>query len=286
MDPPRPVVAVACACLLAVAGCSGVVPDDDRARTATLTPASVPDDPAGELAPGIGERRVTDREVAATVHQSVLAGASYRVTHRRTIEDANGTLARTRWNATVDPDRRAYLISRAERSARVYLGGGPNASIAVWYHDGVVRNRFVPADGRPRYWGYDDMSDQDPFRTPTRADEAVSALTAFDYRVVEERTVDGTRAYALRGTRLARPSALDVPPVLTTPRNATLEAVVTEAGVVRSYELRYHARYRDRAVRVRTVYEVSAMGTAAVPRPTWLSAANESVSEREEEEES
>jgi len=274
---PRPVAAVACACLLAVAGCSGIAPGDDRAPTATLTPASIPEEPAGELAPGVGERRVTDRETAASVHRSVLAGASYRVRHDRTIEGPNGTLARTRWNATVDPGRRAYLLYSTDRFARIYLGGGPNASIAVWFHDGIVRNRFVPADGRPRYWGYEDASEPGSIRTPTRAEEAVSTLAAFDYRVVGHRTVDGTQGYVLRGSRLSRPALLDVPAVLAAPRNATLEAVVTAAGVVRSYEVRYDARYRDRPVRVRTTYDVSALGTATVPRPAWLAAANESA---------
>lgn len=278
---PRPVTAAAFAWLLVLAGCSGAVTGSDREPTATLTPVPVPDHPAGELAPGIGEHRVTDREVATTVHRTVLTGTSYRVTHDRTVEGPNGTLHRLRWRATVVPDRPAYAINRSERSALAYLGGGPDASIAVWYSDGRVRNRFVPADGQPRYWGYDD--DDDRPRSWTRAERAVSTLAAFEYRVADERTVDGTRRYVVRGTRLVRPGLLDVPAVLATPRDATLDAVVTEAGVVRSYELRYRTRYRDRAVTVRSTYAVSAVGTATLPRPSWLPAANESVTGKDGE---
>jgi len=72
-------------------------------------------------------------------------------------------------------------------------------------------------------------------------------------------------------------SLLDVPFVLDRPRNATLRAVVSETGVVRSYDLRYDARHRESHVRVRTSYAVSALGTATLPRPAWLSTANESV---------
>ncbi|MFB6192578.1 MAG: hypothetical protein ABEI11_04565 [Haloarculaceae archaeon] len=277
MTRPRPVaVAVACAWLLATAGCSGAVGGAGREPTATLTPAPIPEEPAGELAPGIGERRVTDPEVAATVHRSVLGATSYRVTHERTVEGPNGTLHRVRWRVTVVPERRAYAINRSERTAPTYLGGGPDADIAVWYSDGTARNRFVPSDGRPRYWGYEEEADG-RLRSRARAETAVSTLAAFEYRVADERTVDGTRRYTLRGTRLVRPARLDVPAVLAAPRDATLDAVVTEAGMVRSFELRYRARYRERPVTVRSIYRVSAVGTATLPRPAWLAAANESV---------
>lgn len=280
MPSRRPIVAVASALLLVIAGCSAAVPGDDRSPTATLTPVEVPDEPAGEIAPGIGERTVTDRETVVAVHRSVLAGTSYRLRYRRTVEEANGTLSLVRWNATAVPDERAYTITRSQQSARLYVGSGPDSRIDLWFRDGAVRNRFIPADQPPRYWGYDDATGPVEFRAPTRTDETVGTLAAFEYRIVDRRTVDGTRLYTVRSTRLVRPTLLDVPFVLEMPRNASLEAVVSEAGLIRSYELRYEASHRGTPVVVRTSYAVSALGTATHPRPAWLSAANESVTGR------
>lgn len=280
MTRPRSAAAVACAALLVLAGCGAVTSGDGGTPTTTLTPVEVPDDAIGDLAPGIGERRVTDRETVASVHRSVLTASSYRLDYRQVVEGPNGTLSTIQWNATAVPERRAYTVSRSQRSARLYVGTGPDARIDLWFHDGVVRNRFIPADRQPRYWGYDEAVGAGRLRAPTRTAETVATLAAFEYRIVDRRTVDGTRLYTLRSTGLADPSLLDVPFVLDRPRNATLRAVVSETGVVRSYDLRYDARHRESHVRVRTSYAVSGVGTTTLPRPAWLTTANESVTGR------
>jgi hypothetical protein len=271
--------ALACAWLVAVAGCSGIGAGTDRPDTATLTPASVPSDAPTDLAPGIGERRVTDRRTTTATHRSVLEATSYRLTYGRTIEGPNGTLDRIRLRTTAAPDRRRYVLTRTEVAAPAYVTPTAFARLDVWFGGGASRLRFTDADGESRYWGDDNPAEGGPISDPTRAERTVATLAAFEYRVVDERTVDGTRRYVLRGDRIVRPSLLDTAPTLEAPRNATLEATVTSVGVVRAYEVRYEARYRGRSVTVRTTHGLSAVGTATVPRPAWLSAANASVAD-------
>lgn len=102
-------------------------------------------------------------------------------------------------------------------------------------------------------------------------------LAAVDLRVVGNATVDGTAVYRLRGSRLADPGELAVPPLLSDPRNVSMVARVDERGVLRAYTLTFDATFGEGRVRVRRTYRVEVGGDPTVEKPGWLTKANVTV---------
>lgn len=282
---------LALAAVVLLAGCGAVDSRSSANRsTSTLTPAPVPEEtgPAGGrlLAPGLSTRGVFDADALVEAHRTTLTERGFDLTRNRTVVRPSGTAgARTRpldavgLRAVVGPGADAYHLSRVERSTREWPVADSYTSVAVWYHDPVVRNRFVDERRDARYWGEDRAASGGPILDPTRAEGVRRDLLAVDLRVVGNETVGGVTVYRLEGSRLEEPSELVFPPLLSDPHNASMVARVDERGVVGSYTLAFDARFDGGPVRVRRTHRVTAVGRATVDRPGWLARANESVAD-------
>jgi len=269
-----------------LAGCGTSVPGGESASTPTLTPVDVPErrGPAGGLflAPGLSTEGVFDAEALAAAHRASLTGNGFALARNRTVVRPNGstgtgTLNAVGIRATVAPEVEAYRFTRVERSSREWPIARAYALIGVWYAEPLVRNRFVDETRFVRYWGQDRAASGGPVRDPTRSESVEEDLAAVALRVVGNETVDGTRVYRLRGSRLVDPEGLVFPPLLSEPRNASMVARIDERGVVRAYTLTFDATFGGDRVRVRRTHRVSEVGTATVERPGWLAEANASV---------
>ena len=271
-----------------LAGCGASVPGGEAASTPTLTPVEVPEErgPAGGLllAPGLSTEGVFDAEALASAHRSSLTESGFALARNRSVVRPNGAAGTGRLNAvgvraTVAPSVEAYRFTRVERSSREWPIARAYALIGVWYDEPAVRNRFVDETRFVRYWGQDRAASGGPVRDPTRSERVGEDLAAVALRVVGNETVDGTRVYRLRGSRLVAPGELVFPPLLSEPRNASMTARIDERGVVRAYTLTFDATFGGDRVRVRRTHRVSGIGTATVERPGWLAEANASVAD-------
>jgi hypothetical protein len=286
-------LALALALCLALAGCGGVAksPGADP-TTPTLTPAGVPQaaDLNGSrlLAPGLGTDGVFDAGRLASAHRNRLATTSYRLVHNRTVQYADASRAAAdpvdgldfvHEESVVAPDRRGYTFTKLETSAREWSAAAPFSRVDIWFHEPLVRNRFVDAGGTERYWGFDDEPAGGPLVAPSNHERVAAELAVVETTVVGQERVDGVAHYRIRGHGLDADGSLPTPPLATDPRNVSLVGTVDERGVVRSYTLTYDATFAVDGSRleVRRVHRLDRVGTASVGRPAWLPTANESV---------
>jgi hypothetical protein len=91
---------------------------------------------------------------------------------------------------------------------------------------------------------------------------------AIPTRVVDNRTVNGTTVFELRGQG-ARSPAFAVGPA-TSVDDVRLRATVTEDGLVRSLRLRYVATHEDGSYRVAWTIAYPERGGVRVVNPSWL----------------
>jgi hypothetical protein len=211
-----------------------------------------------------------------TVTDAVVGSATS--TSEAPVLDRNGSYNRIVVRSAVEDPAGHYSFSRIETAAPAYRTASSFARIDVWYSQPVVRNRFIDAGGVVRYWGRNEVQPGGPISDPTRAEFVVGDLAAFDLRVVDERTVDGTNRYLLAGT--LRPDRIDTPTLVSDPRDGRIEAVVTSRGIVHRYRLSYDAMLEGRPVTVVKTHALVDVGATRVRDPPWLPAANDSVADR------
>jgi hypothetical protein len=241
---------VAVAAVVALAGCGALAGAGGGAdgpsgsdATSTLTPVPVPEvtETPVTLPPGVAGDRVTDTTALVDAHFAALAGRSYTLRIRVTVDDA-----RSERLFRVETPTRYY---RADRLAE---GGSDRTHFA----DGATlytRNEF---DGQHRYGRFDGV---DPPSTRTvRLSRAY--LRVGRVRVAETR-VDGDPAYELTGS-------YDVHPAIESFRNVTLRAVVEPSGLIRTLNISYY-RVNDGANVTRS-FSYSDLDSTTVERPAWV----------------
>jgi hypothetical protein len=261
--------------LVVLAGCGGTAAPTPT--EATVTPAPLPTDDGGELAPGVTGDGVEDPGTLARAHAARLADRSYTLVATRTVHYPNGTLReRLRLNLSLGANR-SYLVHTDTEGPRapVFLGIPP-ASAAFWSNsstytrrltrDGATTyNSFQPTDGAGtwQYWARTvphGGRGGNPRGFLTRAFSAVPTRTT-------ARVSDGeTAAFLIRGDGVTDRIELEV----ADPREVDLQATVTAAGLVRSLSLTYVGTIDGERVVVERHYRYRNVGNTTVERPGWV----------------
>jgi hypothetical protein len=271
--------------VLVVAGCSVGPVGGDRAdaRTATLTPAPVPDgertaaarSDAGRapvdgrrLAPGLRTGGVADPFALARAHRTALSNRSYTRTDSRTVVDGNGTLRATRDELVVAAGGVPFRLSRSAVSADRYAVVSAYDDIVI-YHDGEQAFYRVAADGNVSYGVDRSVSPPQVEADRTGREALLGLLTSFEWEVQRLR-IGREPHYRLTSTRLVAPATLDDAFLLTDPRNAEVRLLVGPAGQVYRYRIEYDTSYDGRTVGVTETARWADVGATAVEEPAWL----------------
>lgn len=249
-----------------LAGCPGAVPGG--------TPTPEPEYPPGVTAAG-----VTDPAALADAHGDALENTSYTLVSNRTIRYTNGTLSsRLTVRLRLAADRQFHVVTATAGPDGPLFLGQPPASAEFWsdgdvYVRALTRdgettyNQFTPPDnfvGTWRYWRA-----TVPFGgRDGHARETIRALFEdVPADVTGVRTADGATVYRLRGEGADSggfAKAGDGPA-----RDVTLEADVTESGVVRRINLSYVTFLGNRSARVEWTVRYLDVGDTTAERPAW-----------------
>lgn len=260
--------------------------------TPTVTPAEVPEAPTLDggrlLAPGLSTNGVFDPAALAARHRDRLATTTYHLVRNRTVRYANDSRAASRPQESLDfvheetvavPAENAYTFTKLETSRRAWTAAASFARVDVWFHEPLVRNRFVDAGGTARYWGFDDERSGGPLADPSSHRLVAADLAAVQPRVTGRETAGEVTRFRLRASSFADTANLSTPPLARDPRNVSFVGTVDERGLVVSYTLAYDATFVSDGsrLRVRQTYRLREVGGVDTTRPAWLPTANESV---------
>jgi hypothetical protein len=224
-----------------------------------VTPAPVPDDTTGTLAPGLTAGSV-DPAALLAAHGSTLANRSETTRYERTVRLSNGTvLARTERTTAQSADRRLARGRRlVESPDRPWRSG--------WWRNATAQYLQRESDDRGTYYNYVSMDG-----TPTPETLPGEALLAEGVRRLADepvtvRVLDDGR-FRVRAVDLTAEGFLQ--------SNRTLSLVVDEHGRISTYRFAYDDYYEGRDVRVVETVRVGRVGETTVERPDWLPTAVE-----------
>jgi hypothetical protein len=289
---------LAAVALLVVAGCSVGPVGGDRAdaRTATLTPAPVPDGERAaaarsdarrapvdgrRLAPGLRTGGVDDPFALAGAHRAALSNRSYTRADSRTVVDGNGTLRATRDELVVAAGGVPFQLSRSAVSADRYAVVSAYDDIVI-YHDGERAAYRVAVDGNVSYGVDRSVSPPQVEADRTGREDLLGLLTSFEWEV-QRLEIGREPHYRLTSTRLVAPATLDDAFLLTDPRNAEVRLLIGPEGQVYRYRIEYDTSYDGRTVGVTETARWSGIGTTTVTEPDWLGRATGDTSSPERE---
>ncbi|QZX98482.1 DUF7537 family lipoprotein [Halobaculum rubrum] len=278
----RPVLTLALAFAVLLAGC-GAGGGGDGGRTvnpalATTPTASPTPTPEPGYPPGVATDAVDVPTLAAS-HDRALRDVNSTVRFRRTVVAANGTTLSTRHSVIEQAGGRLggdYVRNGSLPGAN----GPPIRAFAFWTNGSVTALRTVDDDGAVSYRGV-------PGEPPTIAntddsgeEQVLAAFDGTDVRPTGTVAVAGERLFVLAAEheRLNR-SGVRV-------ENFSATAYVTEAGIVRGYELRYTATYGTGTDSVTATvverFRVTTGDTDARP-PAWVDEALDAGADGETE---
>lgn len=257
---PRRVLLVA---LIALAGCSAVQstgPVGEPTPEGTVTPAPVPADEAGRLAPGLTDDGIENASELRRSHEAHLENRSYSHFARAAVRYENGTThAAYGARVTVDADEGDRLVVRLPRASRTRSV----ERVETWSNGSTMAVRQLYENGSVEYEVTDVPRSLHLYRSST-----VHLLDRFEPTPNGERTANGTVEY-----RLAADGVTDVP--FTNYENVTrtgpgrLRAVVTSDGFVREVRLVAPVRIHDEPGRF-VVEDRYDLDVERVDRPRWV----------------
>jgi hypothetical protein len=253
----RPLVALALACAVVLAGCGGG-PTGTPTPTDGGTPTDTPTPSAADVGfpPGVSEDGVTDVDALLAAHADALESQSATVAVDVVLSvDGQGSNTSFVGEVTPGDDRGLLTVTAADGAA-------------TYYTEGDTTYRRLEEGGQTKYDTTDGVSaipDRPRFGADARARDALSAANW---------TVDGV--VARDGERLIRLAATDVrtPEGVNTSGGTTVStsgyALVTPDGVVRHVEVSTRVEESDRTVVYGISVDVSAIGTTETERPDWV----------------
>lgn len=250
--------------MLVTAGCSSL-PLADRGMS-TLTPAPIPgtdtpDPDTRVLGPGLTGGGVSDPGALSSAHREALSGRSFTLVRNMTVTGPNGTLVRWDRRLQMGHGWSRYRYVRTQESTDAYPVSAYRPLLQAWYDGEYVYFRGVRDEvaiySRQRGRGIGDT---------TRADRLLALYAHFETRV-EEREGGG---YRVIGSDPVDETVLDLPLLLTDPRNARVVVDIDEEGRALGYQLTYRATFDDGPVRVTRRARFSAVDNTSVDVPEWL----------------
>lgn len=268
--------AVALAGLLVLSGCSTAGVGSDT-PTETVTPAPVPEQtPDVRLAPGLTRDGVTRPLVLAGTHSRAI-GERYVLRTDWTVRSPDGTLvasSRQRVRSTSG----AFLVRFRLRGHPGFLTNGEPMDAAFWTNGSTLVGRTQEGnDTDYRYLSaglyegggagfYRSLRRPKPWR------DHRALFSAVETRVAGRQEGPTGTAYVVVGERVRASGTFAAATGVEDPRNVSLRAVVTEAGIVRELRLQYEGvhPFRGRVAVVRTVTYSEIDTVGSVPRPDWV----------------
>ncbi len=252
--------------LVAASGCSALPGGGTAVETETATPVAVPTD-RPSYPPGVGAAGVDGPQRLAAANGRALDATAHRLERTVEVRGPDGTLRIERVQR-----RTADGVVIATLSIR---GDGPVGAAVEnrtrYRESDIVHSRAELADGR----------------TVTNRLPASSSATYFFGRALPRRLFATGDYEVTRGTDgqvlLDSTGAVDLDRGLSgvragSPRNVSVGATVTEAGLVRELAVAYDARTGAGSVRVRLTQSVTPRNDVAVERPAWIPDADEGQS--------
>lgn len=269
------------ALLVVLAGC----PSFGSQGIPTPTPDVEPRTEGVPYPPGLGPAGVEDPAALARAHSASVNSTAYTIDSTRRITGPKGRL-RSLLAVTVrlSADREYYATVRTAGPDAPELLGRPPARAAYWSNGTVyVRaltrdgetsyNRFVPPDSFAGTWRY--WRSTAAFGGTAGHDDETFTRAFSDVRTVLTGTTieNDIRLWHVEGGAAVRPDFAKVGsgPV----SNVTLEATVTQAGIVRRFDLRYDRRVEGEPVTVTWTLAHGDVGSTTVERPPWFDRALE-----------
>jgi len=247
---------VALVLLVSVAGCNGFTGD-----AGTLTPVNAS---AGQDATGISDDGV-DPGVLADTHDAVLSGTNYTVVVRERVVGDNRTLRTTTFRRYVAPGADRYRIERSYE-----FDGLRSTALAprvdIWYDGEETLLRL--GDVESRRYQRTPTAPPGPLPDPSSHRRTARVLGAFDLQASPAPNGSG---YRVTSTAARDADSIPTPIFVGRATNASVEATVTERGVVRDRRLAYTATLAERPGRARVVRTVRVrdVGSTTVQPPPW-----------------
>lgn len=262
--------AFAVAVLLVLAGCAGGA--GQSPADLTVTPAPVPTDatptPAHRLAPGLSSAGLIAPLALTSAHDEHLRSTAFHVRiEERTVGPDGGTSARVFEGTFVN--RTTYRIRVRE------VAGNRTVLERSFYANGTaLYERHVTPDSVRYYLTNEQLSDRSPYPpdrlgSRTQRDELYVAFIGTDPAVRGTESVNGTELHRIGSSGVTRPDLLATWEYVDRISAYELEALVTEAGLVRSYRVRYVAIDDGDRYRVERSARWSAVGNVTVTEPDW-----------------
>lgn len=256
--------------LLVLAGCAGSAVQPSPGLT--VTPAPVPTDPtptpAHRLAPGLSSAGLVAPLALASAHDDHLRSSAFhvRIEERRVGPDGR-TSVRVFEGTFVN--RTAYRVRTRQITQNSTL---LERSL---YADGTaLYERHVTPDSVRYYLTNEQLSDRSPYPpdrlgSRTQRDELYVAFIGTDPDYLGTESVNDTERHRIGSSEVSRPDLLATWEYVDRISAYELEAIVTDAGLVRSYRVRYVAVDDGERHRVERTARWSAVGNATVTEPDW-----------------
>lgn len=269
---------IALAIILVVAGCSGFSGSEDRpdasTDTVTLSPAPIPptgtptERPERHLAPGLTRDGVVDPFALAAAHREALSTQSYTVVTNTTIHGPNGTLRTVDRTVAVAAGGTPYHLVETSESDSSYPVTAVAGRVEIWFA------------GRPALFrvGTENVSYREgttaslggPVGDTTGHDRLVGYYGSVERWAVRELPDGPGDSLVLESRESPDPAVLDLPLLVSDPRDATLRVVVTKDGRVVTTRVRHVATFDGERVEVVRRVRYEAVGNTTVAEPAWV----------------
>ena len=267
------------ALVVLLAGCPGAGEFQDS--TTTVTPAPVPEDVT--YPPGIGPSGVVDPATLGETHAAILADTSYTIVSNRTISGPNGSLRSSLdVRVALAADRSYHARAATAGPEGPVFMGLPPARGEYWSNgtvyvsllergDGWTASRFTPPNAFAGTWRYWRSTVAFGGGASFSLETLRSLFDSIPTTLVGTRAIDGTTLYLLAGDSAV--SADFAKAGTGRVSNVSFRAVVTEAGVVRSFDLSYQRQAGSDPIAVDWHLRYEDVGSTKVDPPAWVGAA-------------
>jgi hypothetical protein len=263
------VTALAVACCLLLAGCGGVLADEEPTREATVTPVPVTDKTDSQSPPGLNGTAV-DRDRLEAAHRGFLQNRSFSRNKTTVVRNETGFVYGSNSTMRVGSDGMWWYLRTAHPSDAYYEERGVTIYDTSGWEYNFSLARF--SDANTTYRRYRNLTTGtpeitvDPYEwTPPPTLSAETAIRYLPESVdqVERVQVEGRTFYRVTADTERAPDNVTVLGVL---KRYRVTAYVTPEGFVKTVAVSYRTGLKYHNVRI-THRDV---GSTTVETPSWV----------------